>query len=102
MVPHGVNQYIPEAGSKLFRRRRRGGVQLPIRLRAPLFVAPNPDVARGKRSNSTDRSPRGRDMTELKKRSEARGIKLFGHHAGCQERLDLRCKNKLISGAIEI
>src|SRR5437879_844160 len=104
VVPHGVNQYIREAGSKLFGRRRSGivWVQIPIRLCAPLCVAPNSDVARGKRSNSTDRSPRGRDMTELKKRTEARGIKLFGYHAGCQERLDLRCKNKLISGAIEI
>src|SRR5258707_711377 len=103
VVSHRVNQYIREAGSKLFGWRRSGivWVQIPIRLCAPLCVAPNSGVARGKRSDSTDRGPRGRNVTELKKRAEARGIKLFGHHAGCQERLDLRCKNKLISGAMK-
>ena len=59
-------------------------------------------MAGRERSYSADGGPGRRNVPQLKKRAKARGIKLAGHEAGGQQRLEFGSKYELAAGLVQV
>src|ERR1700686_1717704 len=102
MDSHRVEQNVRKIPGRMILREglRRMGRKRPVRLRSPLPILPNSNVAGRQRSYSANGGPWGRNMPELKKRAKSRRIKLTRHEAGSKERFEFGSKNELAAGLV--
>ena len=104
MVAHRVEQNFRKIRGEMIilKGRRRMGRKRPVRLRSPLAVLPNSDVAGRERSDAANGGPRRRNMPELEKRAQAGGVQLARNEARGKQGLEFGGEDKLSAGLVQV